>query len=154
MEANSAPSAFSQLAERECKDSLGRFICGCLAVINIINYYWSTPWPDFPLTSSWHQHFTTDASHIQVWKAATIHPDTNTWLTAYCSGVTLSTSNTTASKLFFRSEEPFSLRDSELLLFCRTNSSILNRDRKAEVSDAGDELCKVENRSKSPNMVK
>lgn len=37
-------------------------------------------------------------------------------LTAYSSGVTLRTSNTTASKLFFNSE-PLSLNDSELLLF-------------------------------------
>lgn len=43
--------------------------------------------------------------------------NTLTSLTAYSSGVTFSTSNTTASKLFFRSEEPLSLRDSELLLF-------------------------------------
>jgi hypothetical protein len=36
-------------------------------------------------------------------------------LTAYSSGVTFRTSNTTASKLFF-SSEPLSLRDSELML--------------------------------------
>lgn len=41
-------------------------------------------------------------------------------LTAYSSGVTFRTSNTTASKLFFSSAEPLSLRDSELLLFCRS----------------------------------
>lgn len=44
---------------------------------------------------------------------------TQTLLTAYSSGVTFRTSNTTASKLFFSSEEPFSLRESELLLFWR-----------------------------------
>ena len=47
-----------------------------------------------------------------------------TSLTAYSSGETFSTSKTTASKLFFRSEEPLSLRDSELLLLWKTHSRI------------------------------
>lgn len=50
--------------------------------------------------------------------------NTLTSLTAYSSGVTFSTSNTTASKLFFRSEEPLSLRDSELLLFWKTKTHL------------------------------
>lgn len=43
-------------------------------------------------------------------------------LTAYSSGVTFSTSNTTASKLFFSSEDALSLRDSELLLFWKSHT--------------------------------
>lgn len=45
-------------------------------------------------------------------------------LTAYSSGVTFRTSNTTASKLFFSSAEPLSLKDSELLLFCRNKKTL------------------------------
>lgn len=45
-------------------------------------------------------------------------------LTAYSSGVTFSTSNTTASKLFFSS--PLSLRDSELLLLWKNSYQVID----------------------------
>lgn len=54
-------------------------------------------------------------------------------LTAYSSGVTFSTSNTTASKLFFRSEEPLSLRDSELLLFYGNKHTQIHYEKVKEI---------------------
>lgn len=112
-----------------CRGSLGKSISGCLALPNIINYYWSQLWPHSLLyhpmsccVESADPICACGTLYFEILKLVPVQ-QTRTKrhkmleLTAYSSGVTFSTSNTTASKLFFRSEEPLSLRDSELLLF-------------------------------------
>lgn len=61
-------------------------------------------------------------SFMQVNQKRDCDRNTENSLTAYSSGVTFSTSNTTASKLFFSSEDALSLRDSELLLFWKSHT--------------------------------
>lgn len=109
-------------------------VSSCLPLPDIINYYWCKLWPHFPLhhpisssLKSAHRIFAYmhiyNPSFMQVnQKRRDRNRNAENSLTAYSSGVTFSTSNTTASKLFFSSEDALSLRDSELLLFWKSHT--------------------------------
>lgn len=109
-------------------------VSSCLPLPDIINYYWCKLWPHFPLhhpissrLKSAHRIFAYmhiyNPSFMQVnQKRRDCNRNAENSLTAYSSGVTFSTSNTTASKLFFSSDDALSLRDSELLLFWKSHT--------------------------------